>query len=181
MKKIIAVSGIGIMCLLLLGCENTEVETKQKINEKPHIEAASQIEAGRYLAIVAGCNDCHTHEYIMREGQVAEEEWFAGSPIGWQGPWGTTYAANLRLRVQEMSEDAWVSTLHSRNQMPPMPWMNVKNISDRDARALYQYIKSLGPKGEAMPAALPPGQEPETPYFSLVPQNVPQDSAGMNQ
>jgi|AntRauTorcE11897_2_1112592.scaffolds.fasta_scaffold21038_3 mono/diheme cytochrome c family protein len=176
MEKLIGV--MGILYLFLIACNN---ENSNAISETAHVEAASQIEAGRYLAIVAGCNDCHTHEYLMREGQIPEQEWFAGSPMGWRGPWGTTYASNLRLRVQEMSEDAWVNTLHTRNAMPPMPWFNVKNLSDQDARALYQYIKSLGPKGEKMPAALSPGKEPQTPYLSLIPQNLPQDSVRMEQ
>ncbi len=162
----------------LSGCvrerQESKAATPNEHNSAPYVEAANPIEAGRYLAIVSGCNDCHTHEYLMREGQIPEEEWFAGSSLGWRGPWGTTYAANLRLRVQEMSEDAWVQTLHTRSAMPPMPWFNVKNISDKDARAVYQYLKSLGPIGDHVPKAVPPGQEPETPYLSLMPQNVPE-------
>lgn len=165
-----------ILLLLLVGaCQS---EKGSETVEAPYIKAESKIEAGRYLALVGGCNDCHTHEYLMREGQVPEEDWFTGSPIGWRGPWGTTYASNLRLRVHEMSEDTWVNTLHTRNQLPPMPWFNVKNISDRDARAMYAYIKSLGPKGEHMPKPLPPGKDPQTPYFSLFPQNLPQGGPG---
>ncbi|MGM0744616.1 MAG: hypothetical protein ACQETF_04880 [Bacteroidota bacterium] len=54
---------------------------------------------------VAGCNDCHTDGYLMMDGNIPEEEWLAGSPMGWQGPWRTTYASNLRLRVQEWPEN----------------------------------------------------------------------------
>ncbi|QXD15200.1 c-type cytochrome [Rhodocaloribacter litoris] len=136
--------------------------------------AADAVEAGRYLAIVAGCNDCHTAGYLQQEGRIPEDEWLAGSAMGWRGPWGTTYATNLRLRVQEVSEDEWVRTLHTRTARPPMPWMNVNRMSERDARALYRYIRALGPKGEPMPAPVPPGQEPATPYLSLMPQNLPQ-------
>ncbi|WP_372906389.1 hypothetical protein [Rhodohalobacter sp.] len=41
----------------------------------------------------------------MMDGNIPEEEWLAGSPMGWQGPWRTTYASNLRLRVQEWPEN----------------------------------------------------------------------------
>lgn len=37
--------------------------------------ASSQIEAGRYLAIVGGCNDYHTEGFLMSEGKVPEENW----------------------------------------------------------------------------------------------------------
>jgi hypothetical protein len=36
-------------------------------------------------------------------------------------------------------------------------------MSDEDLRAIYQYIKSLGAKGEKAPDYLPPGAEPKGP------------------
>lgn len=138
----------------------------------PHVMAASSVEAGRYLAIVGGCNDCHTAGYLPTNGQVPEEEWFTGSIVGWRGPWGTSYASNLRLRASEVSEDDWVDILHYRTDLPPMPWMNVNQMSASDARAIHQYLVSLGPKGEHMPPPLPPGEEPSTPFISLEPQNM---------
>ena len=74
MEKLIGV--MGILYLFLIACNNENREkidaNSNAISETAHVEAASQIEAGRYLAIVAGCNDCHTHEYLMREGQIPE-------------------------------------------------------------------------------------------------------------
>jgi hypothetical protein len=93
--------------------------------------------------------------------------------VPWQGPWGTTYASNLRLRVQEWPEDTWVQTLKTRKDRPPMLWMNVNQMSEKDARAIYAYIQSLGQKGEHMPLAVAPGEQPSTPYLSLFPQNLP--------
>lgn len=152
------------------GCEpppagSSETET----GTFPHVVSSSAVETGRYLVIVGGCNDCHTAGYLQTEGDVPEEQWLTGSPIGWRGPWGTTYPPNLRLTVSELSEDEWVGTLRERKTLPPMPWMNVNQMSEPDARALYQYIQSLGVSGERMPAALPPDQEPTTPYLSLFP------------
>ena len=79
------------------------------------------LERGRYLAVIAGCNDCHTAGYLLSEGKVAEKEWLTGDRLGWNGPWGTTYAPNLRLFMANMSEEQWLrlakdgdegSTLH---------------------------------------------------------------------
>ena len=164
---------MGLILLLGLagsGCEpppagSSETETVTL----PRVVGSSSIEAGRYLALVGGCNDCHTAGYLQTEGDVPEDLWLTGSPLGWRGPWGTTYPPNLRLTVSEVSEDDWVTILQERKALPPMPWMNVNNISESDARALYQYIQFLGPDGERMPAALPPDQEPTTPYLSLFP------------
>lgn len=137
-----------------------------------YVAAANDVEAGRYLATVAGCNDCHTAGYLQAGGAVPESEWLLGSPIGWRGPWGTTYPPNLRLTVQSLSEDVFVDMLHTRTGLPPMPWMNTAKLSDADARALYRYLQALGPKGEPMPAAVPPGVEPDTPYLDLEPKHM---------
>jgi len=100
---------------------------------------------------------------------VPEEQWLLGTSVGWQGPWGTTFPPNLRLSVQGMTEDQWVEVLHTRKALPPMPWSNVSHMAESDARALYQYIASLGPAGQVAPVAVPPGQTPATPYIPLVP------------
>lgn len=138
----------------------------------PRVAAASAIEAGRYIVRIAGCNDCHTLGYDQALGQIPESDWLTGMTIGFRGPWGTNYPANLRLRVQEMSEDAWVQMLHTRQTMPPMPWPSVNSLSEKDARAVYQFIKSLGPKGEPVPVPVPPDQEPATPYILFDPLHM---------
>ena len=154
------------------GCGAEPSSEEQPTNTQPHVVADNAEEAGRYLVIIGGCNDCHTEGYLQSEGDVPEEEWLTGSSLGWRGPWGTTYPPNLRLRVSEMTEDAWVDQIHTRTSLPPMPWMNVNQMAEQDARALYQYLQLLGPRGEHAPAAVPPDQEPVTPYLSLQPLNT---------
>jgi mono/diheme cytochrome c family protein len=124
----------------------------------------TMIEQGRYLAQVAGCNDCHTPGYLMRNGQIPESQWLTGDSFGWRGPWGTTYASNLRLFVKDMSEDQWVQVARTLKRRPPMPWYTLNEMREDDLRALYRFIRSLGEPGKPAPAYLPPGQEPATPY-----------------
>ena len=140
--------------------------------EKPYVVAATAIDAGRYLITLGGCNDCHTPGYMEPGVTIPESEWLTGMPIGFRGPWGTTYPANLRLRAQELTEDEWVTMLHTRTMLPPMPWMNVNQLSEQDARAIYQFIKFLGPKGERAPVPVAPGEEPATPYILFEPQHM---------
>lgn len=156
--------------LSLAGCAPDQ--TKQ-VPDGPHVVWDDPVQAGRYLVLISQCNDCHTDGYLMAEGKVPEENWLTGSPMGWQGPWGTTYPSNLRLRVQEWTEEQWVTTLKTRKALPPMPWANVSHMDERDMRAIYVYIRSLGPKGAHMPLAVVAGQQPSTPYLSLYPQNMP--------
>ncbi len=133
---------------------------------------ARVIERGKYLSKVSGCNDCHTPGYMESEGQVPENRWLTGTALGFQGPWGTSYPVNLRLYMDKMGEAQWIA--RARQPMrPPMPWFNLKEMSDKDLIALYRYVRSLGPAGEPAPVALAPGMPVATPYIEFVPKNLP--------
>ena len=140
----------------------------------PAVQAQSMEQAGEYLTIVGSCNDCHTQGWVETEGKVSPAERFAGFNVGFRGPWGTSYGKNLRTVVQRQSEDHWVEVLKSSDGgdgKPPMPWWNTKQMSDRDLRAMYRYIKSLGPRPSGVPRSLPPGREPTGAFIWVVPQN----------
>jgi mono/diheme cytochrome c family protein len=126
-------------------------------------ERAALIERGRYITKVAGCNDCHTSGYAIKGGNVEESLWLLGEPLGWQGAWGTTYAANLRLYMARLTEEQWLEAARNLQARPPMPWFNVQAMTDEDLRAFYHFVRSLGPAGEMAPAYVPPGGEPKTP------------------
>ena len=121
---------------------------------------------GKYLVQVAGCNDCHTPGYLETAGEVEESKWLTGTALGWRGPWGTTYAPNLRLSVKDMTADQFVERARSPLR-PPMPWFNLRDMRDGDVKAIYAYLKHLGPAGEPAPAYLPPDQEPKGPYVTF--------------
>ena len=131
----------------------------------------ADIARGRYLVLVGTCNDCHAAGFAESEGKMPESEWLTGSPIGFQGPWGISYPSNLRLVAQNLSEDQWVQRARSPMR-PPMPWYTLRDMQEKDVRAMYRYIRSLGAKGEAAPAFVPPGGKAVAPYFSMEPQNL---------
>ena len=133
---------------------------------RPATAGDSDVEAGRYLAVAALCNYCHTANW-QPKGDVPVEQWLAGNPVGWEGPWGVTFASNLRLRAQEWTEDQWVQTLKTRKEREPMPWSSVNQMSENDARALYRFLKSLGPAGEHTPAPIGPGEPIPQSYTSM--------------
>lgn len=126
-----------------------------------------RVERGRYLVMIAGCNDCHTAAYAMQGGKVPEAEWLLGDVLGWRGPWGTTYPINLRLYFAGLTEDQWLAVARKLNSRPPMPWFSVVAMSDEDLRALYHYISWLGPAGKPAPAYLPPDQVPPPPFVQF--------------
>ena len=147
-------------------CATTAIAAEPAKGAKKEPAASrAVIERGRYLVTVGNCNDCHTANFPPRDGKVPESEWLlGGGPLGLKGPWGTTYASNLRLTASRMSESEWVKFLKTLKTRPPMPWFNLNQWNEADSKALYHYIRQLGPVGEPVKGPLPPGQEPPQPY-----------------
>jgi mono/diheme cytochrome c family protein len=127
----------------------------------------ASVEQGRYVAMTAGCNDCHTAGYGPAEGNVPETEWLKGDSMGWRGPWGTTYAVNLRLRLSEMNEDEWIEFAKTFKTRPPMPWFNVHAMNETDLRSFHKYVMTFEDKGEPAPDYVPPDREPEGPFIQF--------------
>lgn len=157
-------SGLYVLCAAHVGMSQA-LKTPKKATPQ-------QIARGRYLIQIAGCNDCHTPGYMQTAGNVPEQEWLTGDRLGWRGPWGTTYAANLRLYMQNLTEDEWVKTAGALQARPLMPWFNLRDMTAQDLRTIYHYVRSLGPGGVPAPAYVPPGQEPPPPHV-LFPAPAP--------
>jgi mono/diheme cytochrome c family protein len=125
------------------------------------------VDRGRYIVKIGGCNDCHTPNYPQSGGKVPEKDWLTGDMLGWRGPWGTTYPTNLRLYMQDLTEDQWVKKAKTLMARPPMPWFNVREMTTRDLRAFYRYVRHLGPAGKPAPAYVPPDKTPQPPFVQF--------------
>ena len=128
---------------------------------------AGAVQRGRYLVKIGGCNDCHTSGYAESGGTVAEKEWLTGNPVGFRGPWGTTYPANLRLVLSRLDEAEWIRIGHTTQFRPPMPWFALRDMRTEDLRAIYRFVRHLGPAGSPAPAFVPPGQAPNGPAIQF--------------
>lgn len=155
-----AVTGTGFL-LAVVGISFSEGETAK---------GDDLLDRGRYLVKIGGCNDCHTPGYTASGGDVPESRWLIGDSIGYSGPWGTTYPANLRSLVAGMSEDDWVRYASTLETRPPMPWFNLRAFTETDLRAMHRYIRSLPEDDTPVPGFVPPDQRPETPHIVMVPQ-----------
>lgn len=125
------------------------------------------VERGRYLLKTAGCNDCHTAGYLRSEGKTPESQWLMGDMFGWRGPWGTTYATNLRLLADTLTEAQWITMAKTLKRRPPMPWFNLNAMTPTDLGAMYQLLRYLGSAGKPAPAYLAPDQEPTGPHATF--------------
>jgi mono/diheme cytochrome c family protein len=125
------------------------------------------LEQGKYLVRITGCNDCHTPGYAAAGGKIPENLWLTGDSFGYRGPWGTTYATNLRTRIQSLTEDQWISYARSLKARPPMPWFTLNEMKEQDLRAMYRFVRQLGPGGQPAPAYVPPDKEPKPPFATF--------------
>jgi hypothetical protein len=97
-------------------------------------------------------------------GNVPEEDWLQGSTLGRNGSWGTTYATNLRLYMQDLSEEQWIERARALKTRPVMPWFALNEMAEQDLRGIYRYIRALGPAGAPAPAYVPPDVQPTGTY-----------------
>jgi cytochrome c5 len=137
--------------------------------------ATDLVSRGEYLIRTAGCNDCHTAGYPESQGRMETSQWLMGSRIGFKGPWGTTYATNLAAADRRHGRGAMADG--SRPTCAPGRSCRTsmfRAMNEDDRRAIFHFIKSLGPAGEPAPAYLPPGEKPPLPYYELMlPTAVP--------
>lgn len=128
------------------------------------------VERGRYLVAFGTCNDCHTPGWRESDGAIPMSQWLTGSTLGYRGPWGTSYPTNVRLEFARISESDWLFMVHTRAGHWPMIWYDLRNLTTQDQRAIYRFVRSLGPRGVPAPDDLPQGVEPKTPYVWVVPR-----------
>ena len=133
------------------------------------------VERGKRISVIGGCHDCHTDGFAQSEGVIDPAKALMGSAVGFQGPWGTTYPANLRITLSKMSEDEFVEYGKTFKTRPPMPWFNVHHFTEAELRSFYQYVKSLGEPGAPVPEYVAPGQQPKTPFIVFAPPQMPGD------
>ena len=163
-NRTIHLAAVATLSLMASACQ----PHTSAVPAKAAMPEADLLARGEYLVKIAGCNDCHTPAYGPTSGKLPKSQWLTGSDQGFTGPWGTTYASNLRLSLSKMSEAEWLVYSSTFSTRPPMPDFNVHAMTEGDRRAVYRFIVSLGVAGTVAPDFLPPGQTPAAPYFQLV-------------
>jgi mono/diheme cytochrome c family protein len=156
---ILAVAVSGFLGLFAISCSQQSREAAQ-----PAATAMDPVARGKYLSIIAGCNDCHTPGSLY--GQPDTTRLLSGSELGWEGPWGVTFPRNLtpdeETGLGTWSEDDIVQALRTGKKkdgspiLPPMPWQDFAQMNDEDIHALAAYLKSIPPVKHKAPDVIPP-------------------------
>ncbi|HEY6196089.1 MAG TPA: cytochrome c [Candidatus Eisenbacteria bacterium] len=147
---------------------------------KPDPAAAAKRAQGRYLVQIMGCGDCHTPGSFY--GAPDPERALSGSEMGWRGPWGVRYAANITPDLDtgigywtaaELAKTLRTGVRPDGTQIgAPMPIQNIMQMTQADAEAVAAYLMSLKPIRHQVPAALPPGVAPTGPVLDFPPPSA---------
>jgi len=95
-----------------------------------------------------------------------------GDLTAWTGPWGTSFTANLtpdkETGIGSWTEEMFIKALRTgkhmgtgRDILPPMPWQEIRAVTDADLKAVFAYLKSLKPISNAVPDPIPPKAPPK--------------------
>ena len=87
----------------------------------------------------------------------------------WAGPWGVSFAANLtpdrntglgiwteQMFVTAIREGKHMGT--SRPILPPMPWQDLRMLSDADLKAIFAYLQSIPAIANHVPDPIAPAK-----------------------
>jgi len=143
--------------------------------------AETQIERGKYLVSISGCNDCHTPGYFLGKPDFSRA--LSGSDVGFAIPGvGAVVGRNL-TPDKETGLGNWTAAQiitafttgmrpDGRKLSPIMPWPELANLTADHAEAIAAYLQSLPPVKNAVPGPFGPKETPSTLVFVIVPGEV---------
>jgi hypothetical protein len=184
----------------LCRCTNNQSSAKKIAGDSSAIAYGgfeNQIQYGKHLVTIAGCNDCHTPKKmtpmgpapdtsLLLSGHPASMPLFAvdrkeleskglaatNDMTAWVGPWGVSYSANLtpdssgigtwteEQFMRAIREGKFKGLEESRPLLPPMPWQELRSMTDPELQAIFAYLKSIKPVHNVVPAPQPPAAPP---------------------
>ncbi len=143
--------------------------------------SAEQIARGKYLASIAGCNDCHTPGYFLGKPDMSRH--LGGSDVGFEvGNTGTFVGPNLtpdkETGLGDWSRGEIIAALRTgvrpdgRLLSRIMPWPALAILTDADAGAIADYLRSLPPLHNPVPGPFGPKERPPLPVMALRPPSA---------
>jgi mono/diheme cytochrome c family protein len=135
----------------------------------PSLAAAdeAQVERGRYLVGLAGCNDCHTPGYFL--GNPDMTRFLGGSDVGFEIPGLGVFLGRNLTPDKETGLGTWsqadiVRALTTgerpdgRILAPIMPYHAFAGLTPEDQVAIAAFLQSLPPVSHAVPGPFAPGE-----------------------
>ena len=137
----------------------------------------AQIERGKYLVTLGGCNDCHTPGYFF--GKPDATRILGGSEVGFEIPGlGVFHGPNLTpdddTGLGKWSTDEIVKAITTGHRpdgrvlAPIMPWHALAKLTPEDSRAIVAFLKSLPAVKNKVPGPFGPNEKPTSFVMKIV-------------
>ncbi len=127
MRSLLAIVIVGLLASAVSAATST-----------PRVVADSELNAGGYIVMTAGCNHCHTQGWEASNGTVPQSAWLKGGEAPPNIP-----TPNLRVVLHAMPRATFVHLFREKQPPSAMPWYDLDNFSDADLDAVYDFVNSL--------------------------------------
>jgi mono/diheme cytochrome c family protein len=169
---------LSALLFAAIGANFNSALAQKKDGKKASKTLSQEAKRGKYLAQIAGCNDCHTPGYFFGKPDMAR--FLGGSEVGFEIPGlGVFHGPNL-TPDRETGLGTWspqqIVAAITKGQRPDgrvlapiMPWHAFANLTDGDARAIVAFLKSLPPVQNKVPGPFGPNEQPTSFVMKIVP------------
>ena len=144
----------------------------------PRAQAESQIDRGKYLVVVAGCNDCHTPGFFFGKPDMAR--YLGGSDVGFEIPGLGVFNGRNITPDKETGIGGWtdeqIATAittgkrpDGRQLAPIMNYAAFTYMTKEDVAAVVAYLRSIPPVKSEVPGPFKPGEKVSIFTFRILP------------
>lgn len=181
---LLAISASAVMAAWIFHPATADHAERRVQSPLPAREPASadQIERGRYLVNLGGCNDCHTPGYFL--GKPDPFRRLAGSDIGFEmAGMGVFFGSNLtpdrETGLGGWTRDDIITAMQTgvrpdgRILAPIMPWRAFADLSKSDVGAIADYLISLPPVSQKVPGPFGPDEKVDLVVMKLTAPDGP--------
>jgi mono/diheme cytochrome c family protein len=142
------------------------------------LAADPQVERGKYLVQIGGCNDCHTPGYFL--GHPDMTRFLGGSDVGFGIPGLGVFVGPNLTPDKETGLGNWTAQQiitaittgerpDKRVLAPSMPWRELAVLTKSDALAIAAFLKSLPPVSHKVAGPFGPAEPPTVFVMSVQP------------
>jgi mono/diheme cytochrome c family protein len=144
----------------------------------PKAHADSQLDRGKYLVVVASCNDCHTPGFFLGKPDTAK--YLGGSDVGFEIPGLGVFAGRNITPDKETGIGNWtdeqIATAitsgkrpDGRQLAPIMPYAAFSYMTKEDVAAIVAFLRSVPPVKNEVAGPFKPGDKIPIFTFRVLP------------
>lgn len=144
----------------------------------PKAHADSQLDRGKYLVVVASCNDCHTPGFFLGKPDTAK--YLGGSDVGFEIPGLGVFAGRNITPDKETGIGNWtdeqIATAitagkrpDGRQLAPIMPYAAFSYMTKEDVAAIIAFLRSIAPVKNEVAGPFKPGDKVPIFTFRVLP------------